>query len=226
MLAVRQPQQRRAEQRPGGEIERPAGDLRPRAARISVSRPTRQRRRGRPAAAPAGASVADHLHRPPVVDGEGGAQRLVAARRPRAATAREGADVERAVQAHGDGDVVGRGARLELVEEPEPLLGEGERQIARPRGPRTSGGAHRASAERGRLDPRAPARRPSAPRRAPAAAARPRAPRAAARSPASPGASGRRGRRSRRRAPTRSTPQHLAPRSPPAAPRPASRGAP
>ncbi len=84
-------------------------------------------RRGRPPAEPA-AHRADHLHRPAVAaprrwcagprgaDDRGPGRRRAPASpaRPRGARA---------------GDVVGRAAGLELVEEPEPLLGEGGGQL-------------------------------------------------------------------------------------------------
>ena len=65
------------------------------------------------------------LHRLAVVPGEAGPQRLVAADDLAQARAQRG-DVERPVEAGGERDVVGREPRLELVEDPQPLLGEGE----------------------------------------------------------------------------------------------------
>ena len=41
--------------------------------------------------------------------------------------------LERAGEAHGGGNVVDNATRLELVEEPQPLLGKGQRQLARAR---------------------------------------------------------------------------------------------
>ena len=79
-----------------------------------------------------------------------------AKRRCAAASCRRTTSVKRAPQGRGverrrcrrsdRGDVVGRAARLELVEEPEPLLGEGERQLGPSRGSR--GPPARASARR------------------------------------------------------------------------------
>ena len=74
-----QPHQRGAQHRPGGEVEGPQRLLARRggAARSRARLPRqpgevdeRQRRRGR---------LADHLHRPPPGEGEGGAQGLVPA---------------------------------------------------------------------------------------------------------------------------------------------------
>ena len=58
---------------------------------------------------------------------------------------------ERPPEPESAGQVVGRAPRLQLVDEPEPLLGEGERQLRRPRSP---------------LSPEGPARDRSAGRRA------------------------------------------------------------
>jgi hypothetical protein len=58
---------------------------------------------------------------------EGGAQDLVAADDLGEGTA-ERVDVERSAQAQGVEDDVGGAARDQLVQEPEPLLGEGQRQ--------------------------------------------------------------------------------------------------
>src|SRR6185369_15933941 len=61
--------------------------------------------------------------------GEGGAQDLVPAHDLRE-RAREGERVERAGEAQGERDDVGRAVGLELIEGPEALLRERERQIA------------------------------------------------------------------------------------------------
>ena len=66
-----------------------------------------------------------------VVDWEAGAQRLVTLD-DGVERAGEGAEGERAAQAQGERDVVGRGEGLQLVEHPQALLGEGERQQRRP----------------------------------------------------------------------------------------------
>ena len=97
----------------------------------------------------------DPLHRLAAHDGEGGAESLVAGDHLGEA-AREGGDGQAAStadQLHPPGDVVERALRLELVEKPEPLLGERERQGAVPRDGderRDFGPPRRAE---GRLDP-------------------------------------------------------------------------
>ena len=121
-----------------------------------LARRARPRPRGR---SPAGREVdsgqrhpearEDPLDRPAVVLAEGGAQRLVPAhdlvQRPR-----EGARVQRPPQAQGRAHVERRIARLHAVEEPEALLGEGER---RPSGPRSGRPAAAARASAGLLGP-------------------------------------------------------------------------
>ena len=104
---------------------------------------------------------------------------------------------------------------LELVQEPQPLLRERQRQHPVPahRGHRRGGQAP-ATPRR----PPPPARPPSGRRTAPPAAPRPRAPPGPATPPGWPAASGRPGRRSCRAAPDPVHAQHLAPRSRPAAP--------
>ena len=101
--------------------------------------------------------------------------------------------------------------RLELVQEPQPLLGERQRQ--RRRRAATTGIAASAPAA---LGPRRQQRRPARRRSGAVNSARGdnvarRTPRAAGRSPGCSGSSRRRGRRSCRRTPTRSTPEHLGP---------------
>ena len=75
----------------------------------------------------------------PAVAGEAGAQRLVAAD-----DLRQGAlqrlRVQPAAQAQGGGQVVGAAPRLQLVDEPQPLLRERERAAALRRDTGTSGG--------------------------------------------------------------------------------------
>ncbi len=58
---------------------------------------------------------------------EGGAQRLVTAHQLGEGPL-QGAHVQRALQPQGHGDAVEGAARLELVQEPQPLLGEGHRR--------------------------------------------------------------------------------------------------
>src|SRR5438093_978081 len=67
----------------------------------------------------------DHLDRLPIDGRERGAQRGVALD-DRVEAALQHGDVEPAREAKGRVDVVGGGPRLQLVEEPQPLLGEGE----------------------------------------------------------------------------------------------------
>ena len=75
-----------------------------------------------------------------------GAQRLVAAH-DLVEGALEGGRVERPVELDGERDVVERAARLELVEEPEPLLGERSGQRASSRGAGRDRRCVRASAD-------------------------------------------------------------------------------
>ncbi len=74
----------------------------------------------------------DELGRLACVGGEGGAQRLVAADHF-GEGALQGLHVQRAFEAQGRGHVVLHAAGFELVDEPEALLGEGERRAACPR---------------------------------------------------------------------------------------------
>ena len=96
---------------------------------------------------------------PPSIGGEGGPQGLVAAD-DLVEAALERVDVERPREPDGGGDVVGRLARRELVEEPERLLARTRAAAVRRSRPGPIGGAslHRPVAA-GRLDPlrRAPA---------------------------------------------------------------------
>ena len=79
-----------------------------------------------------------HLLRAPLRGGEGGAQGLVAGHQG-VQGALQGRRVEGPGQAHGGGEVVGPAAGLQLVQEPQPLLGEGERE----RAPVAGDGEHR-----------------------------------------------------------------------------------
>ena len=87
---------------------------------------------GGPLSGEAGGRGGDDLHDVAVGRGEGGAEDFVAAADLVEALL-EGGRVERAGEPEGDGEVVGRAAGLELVEEPEPLLGErcGRRVVGR-----------------------------------------------------------------------------------------------
>src|SRR5204862_61727 len=89
----------------------------------------------------------DDLDRESVAGAEGGAERLVAAD-DLVEDPAERRDVERAVDAEGQRDVVQRAARLELVEEPEPLLRErrGEGAVAGTIGPGSASCSARRSA--------------------------------------------------------------------------------
>ncbi len=69
----------------------------------------------------------DDLDRLAFVLGEGGAQRFMTARQLGEALA-EGVGVERTFHAHEGGHVVGGAVGLELIDEPQALLGEGQRQ--------------------------------------------------------------------------------------------------
>ncbi len=149
---------------------------------------------------------------------EDGAQRLVAPgdlpQGPRQQLRAEGA-----AQPERAGDVVGGALRLELLEEPEPLLGEGERLPRRiARQPAAAAAGRRGLRRAARRDA-APGRPASAPRTARPAPARRRRPRASARSPGWRAASGRRERRSRR-GPPPSRRRADRSRCPPAAPPP------
>ena len=92
----------------------------------------------------------DHLDRPLRTRPEGGAERLVAA--DDLAQARlQGRQVEAPGEDQAGGHVVGGAPRLQLIEEPEPLLGEGERQLrsfGRPRhGPQRWGPGSRTAGD-------------------------------------------------------------------------------
>jgi hypothetical protein len=80
----------------------------------------------------------DLLDRPPPFRGEGGAQRIVAAE-DLAEGELEHAGIEPAGEADGRDQVVGRGAAVELLEEPHPFLAEGERRAAGRRAARDRG---------------------------------------------------------------------------------------
>ena len=74
-----------------------------------------------------GARRRDHLHRLPRLRRERGAQHLVAEHHLRE-RALQRLRPQRPAQPEGDGHVVERARRIELVQEPEPVLGEGERE--------------------------------------------------------------------------------------------------
>jgi hypothetical protein len=123
VLALGAPEQRDPQQRLRGEIERARrGGVEPLLQRRVVDpgpdvhdRERDRLRRG------------DGRARQAVGTGEPGAQRLVALH-DRVEAAPQPLHVERAGQAHRRGHVVGRGRRLELREEPQPLLRERQRR--------------------------------------------------------------------------------------------------
>ncbi len=146
--------QRRAHQRPGGEVER--------APRLGEHQPPHlglgERRGDRREIDQRHGEVdprRDRLDRAGAGQREGRAQGLVAAHHllERAA---EGGDVEPPLEAHRARQVVGRGAGLHPIEEPEPLLGEGERRREAGRARLRHEGRRRLAAARGarRLDRR------------------------------------------------------------------------
>ena len=217
-----EPQQRRPEQRPRPEVERPL-----RLRRREGGRRGLPRRRGQ-------LCEIDHRHsqRPgrrdrlaglAVEARERGAQRLVAAHHLGEDPAQH-PGLERSLEAQRRRNVVDRRAGRELVEEPEPGLRERQGQRPRPLHPpqhRDGGRSVRREASFARSPPAPRGRRGWAPRTPPAPAARLRRRRAPATPPASPAASGRPARKSYRRSPPRRAPAPRR-RSPPPAPRPAS----
>jgi hypothetical protein len=122
VLARGQPQQPDCEERAAAQIERlqlvgrgeagQGGLARRQGGEVDDRQPRGVRRR-------------DPLGRVPAVVGEGGAQHLVAPHQ-RGERSGECGDVEVAGEAHLQVDAVDRAAGVELVEEPESLLGEGE----------------------------------------------------------------------------------------------------
>ncbi len=130
VLLLPQPQQEGPRHRAVDEVERPPRLPRRQTVRLHPRRHGRQRREVGPGE-PGGTERRHDLARLPVRTlGEGGAQGLVAAEHL-VQGARQGRLVERAVQPERHRQVVDRRARIEPVEEPEPLLGEGERQRLR-----------------------------------------------------------------------------------------------
>ncbi len=105
---------REVERRPGVAGDQLLGLAQLRGLRQRGQVDERQRDRGR---------RRDRLRRPAGQRGEARAQRLVAARELGQAAGQD-AGLELAVDPQPERDVVGGVARLELVEEPEPLLGE------------------------------------------------------------------------------------------------------
>ncbi len=138
--------------RPARQVEAPVGVLLGDALRLPVAR------------RPGKAGEVDQRHhqgverqhplaRPPLDDDEGGAQRLVPAQHLVEAGDEDG-DRQLPGEPQGERDVVERRSGIEAVEEPEALLGEGERQVVVSRRP----ARHAVGSGRRRLDDR-PSRR-------------------------------------------------------------------
>ena len=108
----------------GGEIERPLDVLVDPARQLGFAAVLRKAGevRHRQAHAERGG---DDLDGPAAGHGEGGAQGLVTPDHLVQGRLQEG-EVEPPLEAHGGGEAPGRAAGVELVQEPEPLLGEGE----------------------------------------------------------------------------------------------------
>ena len=150
MVVRRQADQRGAQERRPGEVEPAAPRLARRAAGLGLPRSAGQGREVDQRQGDVHGRAATRCTRRPV---ELQRRRCAATRaggRPRRGRAAEGGHVERAREAHAPRQVEGGRPRLEPVEEPEPLLGEGERQVAVPgtRGDRVRGEARPASLPR------------------------------------------------------------------------------
>ena len=130
------------------EVERPLRLLAAPAA-AAASRPPRRAPTGPPPEAER-AERRDHLHRRAVRLREASCAAPRGAGRSRPARA-PAPPVQRAPQPQRRGDVVGGAPRLQLVEEPEPLLRERQRQRARARHRRPPAAAPAAPARRMRL---------------------------------------------------------------------------
>ncbi|GMU11132.1 hypothetical protein ASNO1_73860 [Corallococcus caeni] len=128
VLRVAQAHEGRAQERTGFQIEGPACFEVREAPRLFVPLRFRQRGHVEHGQRPRRGRV-DALSGLPLVLDEGGAQRLVPGDEGLEGAA-QGFDVHLALQAKGRGDVVRGAAGLELVQEPQPLLGEGERRGA------------------------------------------------------------------------------------------------
>ncbi len=117
-----------AQRRGRGQVERPRRLL----ARQPPDRLLPGLRREPPEVVHGGADRGggeDHLLRAAVHGGEDGAQRLVA-RHERGERPPQRAQLRGAVEAQGVGHVVGDALRLQLLDHPQALLGEGERERA------------------------------------------------------------------------------------------------
>ncbi len=124
-----QVQQRAAQQRAGGEIEGAEGFFTRQPLGLFLPLWWRQMRQVHPHQGEAAAGV-DALNGLAVARGEGGAQGLVTSHHF-GQRALQGLRVQRAFQMEGGGDVVGGGAGLQLVDEPQPLLGKGQQRRTR-----------------------------------------------------------------------------------------------
>ncbi len=144
MLVGGKPQQGGAEERPTTEVERMGRFARGEAPGLHPLALGRERRQIDDREPQVRLGL-DPLHGQTVGEGEGGPQRRVPARHLTEAPA-ERRDVEAALQVNDGRDGVERAAGLQLIEKPQPLLGEGERQ-ATPRRRPTEG--------RDRLSPQA-----------------------------------------------------------------------
>jgi hypothetical protein len=125
MLARAEAQQEGAEERAGGEIEGPRRLLVGKPAGFRLARLLRQPGKVDPRQGDRARRL-DPLDRPALLDREDGAQGGLPARDRGDATV-QGGQIQRAPQADASGHVVGRGPGRDPVEQPEPLLGEGER---------------------------------------------------------------------------------------------------
>ncbi len=133
MPARRQTHQRGAHQRPPREVEGALGLLACHPTRLVVARIVGQRGQVHDRKLQGELGV-DVLHGLTVPRDEGRPQRLVSAHE-RMQRGAKGLHVQDAFELQRGGEVVGGAARLELVEEPEPLLSERERNgpVARAR---------------------------------------------------------------------------------------------
>ena len=118
------PQQGGAHQRAGLEVERPAGVLPSEPQGLDFGHVHNGKRQAR-----GGRDPLEHgaIRR----HGEGSAQRLVAVHQG-VQRRSQGRDRERAAQPQGRGEVVGGRLAAELLQEPEPFLGEGGWQVPVP----------------------------------------------------------------------------------------------
>jgi hypothetical protein len=126
VIRRREAQDARSAQRAADQVERPPRLLKGEPAGLRVPRFCRQRCEidaGEPRSRPLGG---DLLHRLSSDAREPGAEGLVAAEDLQH-RALQGRQLKRTVQVHDAWDVVSRALRVELMEEPKPLLGEGER---------------------------------------------------------------------------------------------------